>query len=168
MNIGKISSGAIVEWQGLRKRADFLEGQILDRITYIIRFWMETFGGKLETWYFDGAAEGDVGDLRHYMSGTTIHNICTICKPNPNAEMVIIDKDGDEYAWESEIPTRWLYEDFEQEIVNGKTLFEAREKQRKEEKALKKKNQKEADMALVELAKSKLTKEELAALKKTL
>lgn len=167
-----ITEDIVSEWEKHINLANKFEYTILDRITYVIRFWMETFGGKLDTWYFDGADEGEVGSLERHMGKDSVDSIYVICKPNPkdndsNAS-VIIDKFGNEYQWESEIPIRWLFEDCEEEIRNGKILFDKHLVQKKADKAVKNSLKKKLDESLANQAKAKLTKEELKALKRIL
>lgn len=103
------------------------------------------------------------------IQSTTIYVECSPePKSNDKYEMVIITKDGGEWAWDSSIPLRWLFEDCEEEIINGKTLYDAKLKKKKEEAIVKKTLKKKLDETLAVQAKAKLSKEELAALKRTL
>ena len=167
-----LDESIIQNWSNFRSKAYVLEEEIIDRITHIIEVWFEAFGGSLSTWYFDDAAEGTVGDLQRYMDNSSISCIHTDAKrdlkPNCGYEMVIIDKFGKEYSWQSEVLTRWLFEDFEQEIINGKKAFDDAEAGRKEKAKQAKVKKRESDQVLASKALAKLTKEELAALKRTL
>jgi hypothetical protein len=78
--------------------------------------------------------------------------------------MNIIDKFGDEWSFEGLLPKRWLFEDFEAEIVIGKTKFEEVEALKKEKAATLKAAKKLKKAELLESAKKKLSKEELVAL----
>ena len=159
-------------WQDAANLAGSLEESINDRIQHIISVWMETFGGKLTNWYFDSADEGQMGNLEDHLYSDAVHSIHVDCNPEPQTndkyEMVIITKDGGEWAWDSSIPLRWLFEDCDEEIRNGKKLYDEKLKKKKESEAVKKASKKEANEKLVAQAKLKLSKEELAALKKAL
>lgn len=162
-----ITPELVMKWENAVKQASKLEDEITDRIDYILHFWFSTFGAKLEWWYFDGAEEGEVGDIKINMD--TIWNFYVEVKNYPDNDMSIIDKDGDVYSWQSEIPTRWLYDDnFEEEIVEGKAEFERREAERLAKKKQRTAEKKAQDSKLAEAAKKKLSKEELAALRRTL
>lgn len=72
-----------------------------------------------------------------------------------------LDRDGNLLElFDGALPIRWLYEDFEEEVANGKEAYKEQEKQRKLEKNQKTTNQ----SALKKSAKAKLTKEEIEAL----
>jgi hypothetical protein len=163
-----ITRGLVSEWNIASAEVGKMENQIVDRIDYIIRTWFQVFDSKLDYWYFDGAEEGQVGDLKNHMDSYNISNIWTECKKDCSHEMVILDKNGDEYGWESAILTRWLFEDFEDEIINGKKLYLEKEIERKAKKKIASAQKKIEDTLLVEEAKKKLSKEELAALKRNL
>jgi len=165
-----IKQNTVKEWKRIRSEAGALEEDIEQRITYIIRFWFEAFGSKLDTWYFDEAGEGEVGDLSRHMNDDEIDSIYVEMKSHSNqiGDEYIIDKFGHEYGWESSIPTRWLFENFEQEIIDGKKLYEEKEAARKLKQKEKSAQKKLKDKNLAEVAKSKLSKEELAALRREL
>lgn len=137
--IHAITPKIVMDWEQATKKASALEEEIIDRIDYILHFWFAAFGAKLEYWYFDGADEGEAGPIK--MNIDSIWNFYVEVKNFPDNDMIFIDKDGDEYSWQSEIPTRWLYDDsFEEEITKGKAEYERREAER-----LAKKKQKAAD-----------------------
>ena len=149
------------KWKILTKEASELEEIITDRITYIIKFWHSMFNISFFTWYFDGAGEGEVGDLYANFGPMEISSI--------NADVgkgaiTIIDKYNNEYCWDSAIPTRWLFEDFEQEITDGKRKYIDFLNAKKEAVLKNKKESKINKDKLIESAKSKLTKEELEAI----
>ena len=154
--ITPITAELINKVQSLNKEVNQLESQITDRIDYIIAFLFE---GKDCCWWFEGAEEGEIGDFwRHYHA----HEIWIIT--DPNLKISFIDKDGNDWEFEGSIPDRWLFEDFENEIIEGKKLFEERKAKRNlEQIQLKEQNKKEKNQ-LIESAKKKLSKEELKAL----
>ena len=159
----------VKEWEDARRTADALEGSIIDRIDYVLKVWFKAFDCELKNWYFEGAEESSMGDLHcNDDSIYSIHIDNFKGDKVPHNDMIIIDKDGGEYGWESEIPLRWLFEDCEQEIVEGRKKYEKREAFRKESLKTKRAKQKAEDLALADGAMAKLSKKELAALKKVL
>lgn len=164
-----ITRKLVLDWQEAARKAGKLEDEITSRIDYILRTWFDIFGAKLEYWYFEGAAEGEIGDLGRFLNEDTIYNFYTEVKNYPDDDMIFIDKDGDEYTWQSEIPTRWLYDDnFKEEIIKGKAEYKRLEEERKANKKATALAKKAKDEQLVADAKKKLSKEELAALKRNL
>lgn len=170
--IKPITKDLVDKWDDAVCTASQLEQEIINRVNYVISVWVSAFGGKLTNWWFSSADEGEMGHLADHMSKDSIYSIHIECKPQPKPNdeysMVIIDKDGSEYGWESEIPLRWLFEDCEDEIVKGKALYDQKLIKKKEAAALRRTLKKKLDTALAEQAKAKLTPEELQALKKVL
>ena len=160
MNKNPITKGLIVDWEEASKKASALEEKIVDRLDYIITTIFEVFKERLDTWYFSDAQEGTMGSLTYdepeifmeWKHGTL------------KDDMIIIDRDGNELMFDQSVPTRWLFQEFEAELKDGKKKYEERESA----KLVKKLSDKEATKKLAASAKSKLTKEELAALKKSL
>ncbi len=154
--IATITAELINKVHSLNKEVGQLEDQITDRINYIIAFLFE---GKTYNWWFEGAEEGEVGDIwRHYHG----HEIWIITDPAPRISF--IDKDGNDWEFEGSIPDRWLFEDFENEIIEGKKLFEERKAKRNIERLRLKEQNKKEKKQFIESAKKKLSKEELKAL----
>lgn len=79
-----------------------------------------------------------------------------------NRELSVIDKNGKEIkiSYENLIPTRWLWEDCEQEIKDGITAFKAQKVQKQQDQARRKQEMNEEKKRLVQSALSKLTDEE--------
>ena len=163
-----ITQKFIDEWREAYRRSAKMEDTITERIDYILRTIFETFGAKLDYWYFDGAAEGEVGDLARWMDDDEISGIYTEAIKEIKSPMVIIDKFGDEWEYQGEIPTRWLFDaEFAIELHNGKLQHELKEKERKEKQKERSAAKKKRDELLVEEAKKKLSKEELAAIRRS-
>lgn len=137
---------------------------IFNRIEYILKFIFKAFGGELDYWYFDGAEEGEVGDLFKNYNPNTIY---VIAEGSYNYS-VIIDKFNNEWDFDGEIPTRWLFEDFEDEVLDGLKEYKKRQEEKKQKAQTKKAKEKANLEKLVLEAKKKLSKEELLALKKSL
>lgn len=170
-----ISPSLVEEARDLANRAGKLEEQIVERIDFIVKSWFKIFDVKLDTWYFHGAGEGEVGNMWPRFDERDGHVwIITELARNKNGgydskEMVIIDKDGGEWGWDDSIPVRWLYDDnFEEEIIKGKAEFEKREVERKAKQKELSAAKKLEDKKLIEEAKKKLSKKELAALRRSL
>ncbi len=163
-----ITQKFVDEWYGVSTRAAKMEDEITERIDYILRTIFETFDGKLNYWYFDGAGEGEVGDLARWMNDEEISGIYTEAAKNCKSPMVIIDRFGDEWEYQGEFPTRWLFDsEFAIELHNGKLQYELKEKERKEKQKARSEAKKKQDARLVEEAKKKLSKEELAAIRRS-
>jgi hypothetical protein len=164
-----ITESTVSEWESLQRKAAKLEDTITERIDYILRAVFKTFGGDLHYWYFDGAGEGEVGDLSKWMDDNEISAIWTEAAKKTTSDMIIIDKFGNEWEYDSAIPTRWLYDnEFEVELHNGKLQYEEKEKARKAKQKELTAAKKAEDAALIEEAKKKLTKKELAALRRSI
>lgn len=157
-----ISPKAVAEAKELVAKVGKIEQEIINRIDYIMSFAFYLFNKKDCCWYFYGAEEGEVGNLWRGYQDETI-DTAVEC----SGEMVILLKDGSEWGLTDSIPTRWLYEPFEDEMTKGKEAYEEKiERKKRAAKAQKLKKQK-ADKDLAEKAKAKLSKEELAALMRT-
>jgi hypothetical protein len=166
-----ITNELFKEWKFAVNRTAELSEILEERITFILQRLTAIFGGELDTWYFDEAEENEVGNLSHHLDSNSIDELHLEYKRNITCGrngMVIIDKFGKEYGCGYEIPTRWLFEDFEQEIINGKKLYEEREADNKAKKKAASEKKKLEDQSLAAAAKKKLSKEELAALRRSL
>jgi hypothetical protein len=155
-----IKHDLVKSWQKASSEADFLEGAIVERMDYIIHTIFDTFGSRLGSWYFSDAQEGQMGHLTYDEPDLFMQ----WWQPEIKEDMFIIDKNGEEYMFDQSIPTRWLFEDFENELIDGKKKYEEKESAILVERLSKK----EARKKLIASAKKKLTKAELAALKQTL
>jgi hypothetical protein len=169
-NKGSITQELFSDWERLHKEISSLESQMEDRIDYIIRSVFKEFGNRLSTWYFPGAEEGEVGSMKYAVDKDyfTVETDCLERYESSKSgykEMTILLKDGTRWSFEGMYLTRWLFEDFEEELVQGKKKYEEKleeEAKKKKERALARKQKK---VLLAESAKAKLTKEELKALK---
>jgi hypothetical protein len=168
-----IKPDVIKQWEKLATEAGKLEEKITDRMNYILHSLFEMYGAKLDTWYFDGAGEGEMGELSRYLRDDEIYGIVTELYTrdrfrDKQVDIIFIDKNDHECSYEGAIPTRWLFEDFETEVLEGKKKYEEKEAARKLQAKENLKKQKEEDKKLAEVAKAKLSKKELAALRRTL
>jgi len=164
-NTNTLNKSIVNNWYSAKNALNEIEEKINHRLTYILVTLYSTFGFKLDTWYFECADEGTVGEMQ--INGNYIDEIIVESRSYKygEAKINIVDKFGNDWGFSGDIPVRWLYEEFESEIKEGKAKYEAKELVRKEtEKALTAKQKAKKDALLIS-AKSKLTKEELRALK---
>jgi len=144
---------------------------IVGRIHYILEFLFKSFNaeGDLQTWYFDGADEGEMGEL--VFDDDYIHNIILCAPADIQDSIKLILKDGSEFSLDGTLPTRWLTEDFEDEVIQGIEKYkqhEANKAKVKEAKKAAKKLQDIKDKQEFEIIKLKLSNEELRILRKYL
>lgn len=148
--------------------SDPMEEEVLDRISDVIQKICDVFEVKLNTWFFDDAEEGDIGSVKNNINSTEVGDYVICLYEQNNVDFVILDKDGKERDLSDQFPRRWLHEDFEEELIEGKRLFLKKERERKEKQKLSREIKKANDLKMLEKAKKKLSKEELAALKRNL
>lgn len=145
-----------------------LEDQITGRMDYIINTVLALYGSKLHYWYFYGAGEGEIGPMLNHIDDESFRVIIdyyTRPQKFDITSVVIIMKDGSEWGFEDGFPTRWLFENFEQELIEGKKKYENEVVAKAEARKAKQKLQAEKKKNLIKSAKSKLSREELRALK---
>ena len=163
--IKPLSHELVAEAEEVSRRAENLEQSIIDRISYIMASVFKLFGKSKAYWWFNGASEGEVGS---FWKNYDKEQISVITECPSGEEMIILLKDGSEWGLVDGFPTRWLFEDFETEIKEGKQKYKEKEIIRKTElKKLSDRKKLEVE-ALIESAKSKLSKKELDAVKKFL
>lgn len=144
------------------RQAGKLKEKIVDRLHYIMTSIFKTYGKSSAYWYFYGAAKGEVGDLWEHVHE---HYIWVVIDNCPGEGLLAVLKDGSEWDFQDAIPLRWLYEDFEDELAEGKKKYKELEVARKEAEKVKRQKTKQENAALAKSARAKLSKEELAALK---
>ena len=150
--------------QQLATEAGRLQDCIIKRIDYIMQSAFHLFEQKSAYWYFYGAGESEIGDLWSHYTEEEISVIAGNCSD----QMVIILNDGSEWGLEDSIPTRWLYQDFIIEMTEGKEKYQQKLAADKTAAEIAKKQKAEDTKKLAETAIAKLSKAELAALKKVL
>ena len=127
-------------------------------------------GFKVGTWYFNDAQEGEVGSFTESMLDGFIEGLVIETSPPYQSikKMMILTEGGLVLDLKYSFPSNWLFEDFEQKLIDGIKKYQdslveenrlAKEKRDTEFAKTKK---------LVQEAKSKLSPEELKALKKLL
>jgi hypothetical protein len=124
----------------------------------------DLFEQKDAYWYFYGAGEGEIGDLWRSYSRDEIDIITDRCPE----EMIVLLKDDSEWGLNDSIPTRWLFEDFEEELIEGKKKYEEKQRAKQAENKTKRTIKKAEIEKLIIEARSKLSKKEWIALKKSL
>jgi hypothetical protein len=123
--------------------------KISSRMDYIIHFCVEAVKGKVEWWEWGSGRGYEDYDFIHSYSPESL----TINGEWKDSKMVFLDKNGNERDLEcGGIPTRWLYEDFEEEYTKGLQLCSEKHKVSKTQ-------------ALIASALAKLTSEEVKALR---
>ena len=161
----KITKELLADYEDLMSQAGSLGGKIETRIHYVLeKIWSE-FGGEIDCWWIRGADEGDVGDLsRALFWGDTVNDFVIRLKQDSDADPVILLKDGSEFGLYDEFPQRWLFEDFEDELTNGRIMFEKKEAKSKASKKAKSAANKAKKAKLKKAAAAKLTPAERKAL----
>ena len=157
-----LGSGDVMAAKEAHKLWSHYSQKIVDRSNYIIRKTAELFGGKIDWWdWSNGAGEVDghfdidwLNDDYISVAGDT---------KGGNCEWVAILKNEE---WELRLTflTRWIWEDFEQELTDGIKKYKEQKLHKIEMEKKKKIAREENKKKLKESAKSKLTKEERKAL----
>lgn len=133
------------------------------RVNYIIEEMARVFNVKISWWSFSNpseyVSEGSFEDSygQDYFEFEWELDRCKDC--------TILNKDGRLIDLNNEFPTRWLYEPFEDELLEGKSRLEQKKSAKKaanKAKQLLKKKEKEL---LLEQLKGKLSAEEMKVLK---
>lgn len=128
-----INKQTISDWRESRKKTLLFEDKITDRITYVLTTLFEAFNYKINCWYFEGACEGEVGDLYKNIDDCNVKNLNVFVITNNRIynstglnvdPITIINNNNEEWGWDGEFPVRWLFEDgFKEEIEKGKERF---------------------------------------------
>lgn len=169
MNKNPISKELYNSWQSLNEQAQALEQEIVDRLSFVINRACEMFGQPISTWYFDDAQEGEVGDVWENIHRGEFAVTLDFKKNSSERNMTIVLNDGTELDIARDgFLTRWLFEDFEKEIHEGKFKYKEKEIKRKTELKKLSEQKRVEQEELIRSAKSKLSRQELAALKKAL
>lgn len=160
MKIDKLSKLKITDAIALHRTYRAAVDIISARMNYVIKHCLSKVGGKLEWWDWpneDASSDADGDFIRGYNEVTTQ----IVGKWSNGDKMLFISKDGGEWSlrW-GEFPSRWLYEDFEEEYEDGLKLYNELANAAK----AKEKESKSHSNELVKSAKAKLTKEERKAL----
>lgn len=151
--MNNLTKETIAEVLEAHKKYSTLSEQIDKRMKFILEFCINTVGGKLGWWDWE-----DEADFPNAYSPELLY---IAGEWTCGDKMKFIDKNGEEQCFYS-IPTRWLYEDFQDEFVNGIKLY----KEKQQAKTKKKQQNRQNREKLIASAKAKLTAEELKAILK--
>lgn len=161
----KIIKEDIAEYQRCMREAGTYGSKIEARVEYILRTVYRAYGAVIDYWYFCGSEEGQEDDLFNHIDDKEVS--CYYVETQTcyeGEEMLIRLDDGDLVEFGYSFPTRWLYEDFEEEVLRGKAAYEQELADKKAEKARRRAAKKAEKERLKASAASKLTAEEKKAL----
>lgn len=149
-------------YKELEKEKKQIEKQIEDRIDYMIKTIYLAFGYKVKGWHFDSDREDDF-PYSDGLAGFSV-NAKEIKKGQGSEDFAFIDRNGDECDLNYDYPIQWLWEDFEQELLDGIKKYNDKKKAEKDAADAKilRNNKKKAE--LVKGAKAKLSDAEKKAL----
>jgi hypothetical protein len=154
----KLKEKDLQTYQSVQETIREFNAELTDRVSYILQ---EIFKSNLNWWAWSYTEEdGGMGGPPKF----TKDEFKFYCEMNKYKEVYIIDKDGVELDLESSFPTRWLYEDFEEELATGFDSYNKKQEQKKAEAKLKAQARSEKQKELVNAALLKLSKEERKAL----
>ena len=164
--VNRIGDGDISALKAAYNAYTYHAEVIQDRVNYILRKTAEIFGGKIEWWdWSNGAGEADGHFEPSFLRDKCINVDGETKGGGDDGDWVAILKNDEEWELRLEFPIRWLTEDFEQELIAGIEKYKDKKLKRKETEKQKKLAREINKQKLVNAAKAKLTKEELAAIK---
>ncbi len=151
------------ELEVIQRKEEQITSKIESRVDFIVKKIISLFGKRLDWYgYANGGDDGGFFDVQRYKETVDL-NIYVV----GGTDLVVIIEEG-EWGLEQGFPTRWLFEDFEEEVKEGIAKYKIqKEAQKQKEKELRI-QRKEKDLLLAKEARNKLTKEEIKALKATL
>lgn len=130
MNKYKLKESNYPNFEGYLHFEDF-DDELSDRMIYILTFWLSLFDFKF-TWLDENengfySKNGYIDEIDFSFEATPLKSNC----------FTVLDKNGKKISTEH-FPIRFLFEDFEEELVNGKELFKAAELDRAAKRKLNK------------------------------
>jgi len=125
--VAKLSESDITAAIDAHKLYAAASQKITDRMNYIVRRCIEIAGGKLSWW--DWQCDGEYEDRTSgdFMESYDKDQLTIRAEWDIKREIIFIDKNGSEWGLEDSFPTRWLYEDFEEEFTNGLEAYKEKE-----------------------------------------
>jgi hypothetical protein len=165
--VSPLRKDIITEAVGAYNLYNKYDSTIANRVNYVVQKIASIFGGKIEWWdWSNGGGEVDGHFTPDMVDGETIQ----LDGERPDGgEWVALLKDEKgkfteewEFHW-FEFPTRFLYEDFEEELKEGIQKYREQEIKKKEMNKQKKLEKVKNKEKLLESVKSNLTKEEKRA-----
>jgi hypothetical protein len=163
MSTCKLDKSIIARREEAANELYSIDADISARIDYILNFIYNAFGSKLSNWYFQGASENQDGFFEPHMFSEEFYVYKEPSLPNDGC---FICKDDVEWGLEEGIPSRWLFEDFEDELTSGIERLKKHNADKKVQAAKKALAKAEEEKKLVDSIKNKLTPAELKALLK--
>lgn len=153
----------------LKKELDQIERPLVERIAYVYEtIFTTTFKKKGGFCFYSVGAEngdngGGIGDITKSISNEQVAFCIENYSSGSFSCLVILG--NQEWDLLDGFPARWLYEDFEEELIIGKQLHQDKINQDKKSKEENKKLEKLNQKKMIENIKNKLTKDELDLLK---
>lgn len=164
----------------VEKRKEFknkyheLESMVLNRMDYVLRESMNILNYKVDWWdtqseeakyYLEHGSDNCItGDTWYPNDWVVNAKKGSVYEPDEEST-TFINKFGKEHSlFADAYPTRWLFEDFEQELSDGRFAYLEKKIKDQETKKIKLEKEKTKKALLKEQAKSKLTAEEQKAL----
>lgn len=155
-------------WLNIRKESERLEARIIERMSYIIHKSCQMFGNSVSTWFFEDVSEREVGNVCNAIIGTEFTPSLIFSNIKHSSMCVILNDESEINLIQDGFPVRWLFEDFEREIAEGKEKYRQKEITRNTELNRLSEEKRIRQLELVKSAKEKLSREELEAVKKYL
>lgn len=144
------------------KEFNELESMLSDRITEVLHTIAKVFNTKLDWWDWHNGGNDIDGHFTIDMVGNDEFYVHANFKNS--SKMVAIVKDGEWGFAEGSFPTWFLFEDFEQPLIDGIALYKEREHKKTLKAVEDKKKKTQEKKSLIATAKSKLTPAERKAL----
>lgn len=134
--MNKLTIDEINLYKDYLAKAGRLEDKIYKRIDYILKRCFAEIGKELKDgdwWFYSDDCAPISKHIGKYVSGFEFH------KYSPDNSPILIDRDGNIVEITDGFPSRWLTEDFEEELVRGVELY------RKQQEEIKRKAAEESD-----------------------
>lgn len=122
-----IHSSVIERYHKAIEEVAVTEDMIFERLDYILRIVNTVCNNnpkdKDYTWWIDGAEENDVGDFSEILveaeSYIDVESICFYPQIERDLSRYTAIIGGNEYYLSEQIPIRWMFESFEDELADG-------------------------------------------------
>lgn len=160
--IDKITPELVQDAKDLLERVEKTHQLIVDRIDYVAKTIFQEFDEELIEWGFWPHNKEDIYAFgSQYLIDEELRVNITYPEELSQQEMFLLDKDGQAQnllngSW-LHLPSRWLFEDFEEELKEGRQKYLDQQVSKTEN-----------EETIIKTAKAKLTKQELEALTEAL
>lgn len=156
----KIDLNTLKNWKILKEQLKPIEESIEYRCNYVVKEIVKIFHKKFDWWDFDNSCEDERGHfdpdyIQYEVVGTSIAGCIN---------MIAILKEEGEWDLAQGFPLRFLFEDFQQEVIDGRELYKKKEEEENKKAQELKKLKAFENEKIKEAARAKLTKEERKAL----